>query len=74
LPPVDPTAVQPGQGEQPQEAVADPNAPQTPQDGLAQLEKELAESNLSEEEKEEIRRAFQEAQPKQEETGEKSPS
>lgn len=74
LPPVDPTALQQGQGEQPQDAAADPNAPQTPQDALDQLEKELAESNLTDEEKEEIRRAFQEAQSKQGETDEKSPS
>ncbi|HKQ49607.1 MAG TPA: prepilin-type N-terminal cleavage/methylation domain-containing protein [Phycisphaerae bacterium] len=72
LPPIDPTALQ--QGQPPQDAAADPNAPQSADDALAQLEKELADSNLSDEEKEEIRRAFQEAQPKQSDTDGKSPS
>lgn len=72
LPPVDPAALKGGQ-DQPQQD-SDQEVPQTPQDALAQLEKELAESDLTDQEKEEIRRAFQEAQSKQEESGEKSPS
>ena len=70
-PPVDLTAIQPELGDQPQDAGAGSDAPQ---DVFEQLERELAGSNLSEEEKEEVRRAFQEAQSKQDEAGEKTPS
>jgi len=55
----------------------DPNteSPQSEEDALAQLEKELANnSDLSEEEKEEIRRSFRESQSSQDQGGTKSPS
>lgn len=80
---MDQSALQGGLGQQPtQDASLNPNGlpeqnpedQKTQEDALSQLEKELANSNLTDEEKEEIRRSFQENQSNEQQDDKKSPS